>query len=48
MQPGLGLGIAASRTPQPNVARLRSLATHAVFGLGLYAAAAILAHGLPL
>jgi hypothetical protein len=45
MQPGLGLGIAASRTPQPNVARLRSLATHAVFGLGLYAAAAILAHG---
>lgn len=36
MQPGLGLGIAASRTPRPAVARLRSLMTHAVFGMGLY------------
>lgn len=39
MQPGMGLGIAASRTTRPNRARLHSLATHAVFGLGLYAAA---------
>lgn len=38
MQPAMGAGIAASRTPQPNVARLRSLATHVVFGLGLYLA----------
>lgn len=38
MQPGMGAGIAASRTPRPNAARLRSLITHAVFGLGLYAA----------
>lgn len=38
MQPGMGLGVAASRTPHPAAARLRSLATHAVFGLGLYAA----------
>ncbi len=43
MQPGMGLGIAASKTPNPNVARLRSLATHVVFGAGLYASAWVLA-----
>lgn len=37
-QPGMGAGIASSRTPRPNAARLQSLVTHAVFGLGLYAA----------
>lgn len=37
MQPGMGAGIAASRTPNPTSARLQSLITHAVFGLGLYA-----------
>ncbi len=36
MQPSLGLGIAASKTPRPNRARLKSLATHTVFGAGLY------------
>ena len=36
MQPSLGLGIAASRTPNPTQARLKSLATHTVFGVGLY------------
>jgi hypothetical protein len=39
MQPGMGSGIAASRTPDPNAARLQSLITHAVFGLGLYLSA---------
>jgi len=39
LQPGLGAGIAASKTPRPNAARLRSLVTHAVFGLGLYISA---------
>jgi hypothetical protein len=39
MQPGMGAGIAASRTPNPAAARLQSLITHAVFGLGLYGAA---------
>jgi hypothetical protein len=39
MQPGMGAGIAASRTPRPASARLQSLITHAVFGMGLYAAA---------
>ncbi|MGP9800603.1 DUF2938 domain-containing protein [Rheinheimera sp. NSM] len=36
MQPGMGAGIAASRTANPNSARLHSLITHAIFGLGLY------------
>lgn len=39
MQPGMGAGIAASRTPRPAAARLQSLVTHTIFGLGLYAAA---------
>jgi hypothetical protein len=38
MQPGMGAGIAARRTPRPAAARLRSLITHGIFGLGLYAA----------
>ena len=37
MQPGMGAGIAAARTPRPGAARLQSLIMHAVFGLGLYA-----------
>ncbi|MGK9234963.1 DUF2938 domain-containing protein [Inquilinus limosus] len=43
MQPGLGIGIAASKTPNPTAARLRSLMTHAVFGIGLYLAALVTA-----
>lgn len=39
MQPSLGLGMAASRTPHPAQARLKSFATHTVFGIGLYACA---------
>jgi hypothetical protein len=39
MQPGMGAGIAASRTPNPAAARIHSLVTHTVFGLGLYAGA---------
>jgi hypothetical protein len=39
LQPALGAGIAASRTPRPNVARLRSIITHFSFGIGLYVAA---------
>lgn len=38
MQPGMGAGIAARRTPDPAAARRRSLVTHAVFGVGLYLA----------
>lgn len=39
MQPAMGAGVAASRTPSPATARVRSLVTHTVFGLGLYVAA---------
>jgi hypothetical protein len=39
MQPSLGLGIASSKAPRPNQARLKSFATHTVFGVGLYACA---------
>lgn len=39
MQPSIGLGIAASKTENPLQARLKSLGTHAVFGIGLYASA---------
>lgn len=39
MQPGMGAGIAAARTPHPAAARLQSVITHAVFGVGLYATA---------
>jgi hypothetical protein len=36
MQPSLGLGFAASKTPNPTQARFRSLMNHAAFGIGLY------------
>jgi hypothetical protein len=39
MQPSFGLGIAASRTSNPAQARLKSLVTHTVFGVGLYVCA---------
>ena len=38
MQPGMGAGIAASRTPRPCTARVQTLLTHAFFGVGLYVA----------
>ncbi len=39
MQPAFGLGLAASKAPNPTGARLRSLMAHAVFGIGLYISA---------
>lgn len=39
LQPSLGFGMASSRAPKPAQARLKSLATHTVFGVGLYACA---------
>jgi hypothetical protein len=41
LQPGMGAGVAAARTPQPNVARRRSLVAHVSFGFGLYLAAQV-------
>ncbi|MCD9148447.1 DUF2938 family protein [Pseudophaeobacter flagellatus] len=43
LQPGLGLGLAARKLPNPWAARRRSLLTHVSFGLGLYFAAAAVA-----
>ncbi|EEP93133.1 DUF2938 domain-containing protein [Yersinia kristensenii] len=43
LQPGMGAGIAAAKTPQPTIARLRSLIAHTSFGVGLYLAAKLLA-----
>jgi hypothetical protein len=37
MQPAFGLGVAASKTPQPSVARLRSARAHTIYGMGLFA-----------
>jgi hypothetical protein len=44
LQPSLGLGIASSRTPKPAQARLKSLVTHIVFGVGLYLCAIAISH----
>ncbi|SFC06405.1 DUF2938 domain-containing protein [Pragia fontium] len=41
MQPAFGFGIAAAKTPAPNIARIRSMITHLVFGLGIYLAAKV-------
>jgi hypothetical protein len=45
LQPALGLGIASAKTPHPAKARLKSLATHLVFGIGMYATALVLNRG---
>jgi Protein of unknown function (DUF2938) len=45
LQPALGFGFAASKTPNPAQARLRSLMNHIMFGVGLYLFG-LLAHGL--
>jgi hypothetical protein len=39
LQPGMGLGVAGSRTPNPTATRVRSALNHTVFGLGLYVSA---------
>ena len=46
LQPALGFGIAASRTPNPTRARLKSLVTHTAFGLGLYISALVVSYFL--
>ena len=39
MQPAMGAGLAASRTPHPSAARFHSLVMHTIFGIGLYVTA---------
>jgi hypothetical protein len=43
MQPAMGAGFAAAKTATPWRNRLRALANHGVFGLGLYLGAAAIA-----
>ena len=47
MQPAMGSGFAASRIPTPLKNCARSVANHAVFGVGLYLAAAAAAALMP-
>lgn len=42
LQPGLGIGWAASKTPDPNKVRALNLAAHTVFGLGLWLTAVLI------
>jgi uncharacterized membrane protein YagU involved in acid resistance len=46
MQPSFGFGVAASKTSNPTQARLKSLMTHTVFGVGLYVCALGVSHVL--
>lgn len=48
LQPALGAGIAARRTPSPWIARTRSLFAHTMFGLGLWIGGLLLAWGAAL
>ena len=43
IQPAMGAGIASRNTPTPLRNSLKSLATHSVFGLGLYLSAVLIA-----
>ena len=41
LQPALGAGIASSKTPAPLFNSAKSLATHTIYGFGLYLAALV-------
>ena len=43
VQPAMGGGIAGRHTPAPSLNVMKSIANHAVFGLGLYIAAVLMA-----
>ena len=47
MQPAMGAGIAGWRTPDPRATRIRNLAGHTVYGLGMFGVAFILASVWP-
>jgi len=42
LQPGLGIGVAASKTPNPKKARAMNLIAHTVFAIGLYGTALLI------
>ncbi|MBQ2262067.1 MAG: DUF2938 domain-containing protein [Loktanella sp.] len=41
LQPGMGAGFAARKTPKPWIARLRSVSAHVAFGIGLWLGAVL-------
>lgn len=43
MQPAMGAGIAGAKTPKPSATRARNVGTHAVYGIGTYATALVIA-----
>lgn len=43
LQPGLGIGWAASKTPNPTMTRILGLVAHTVFGFGLFGTALLMA-----
>ncbi|HEY0817628.1 MAG TPA: DUF2938 domain-containing protein [Rhizobacter sp.] len=47
MQPSMGAGIASSKTATPLANCLKSLATHTVFGVGLFVSALLIERTLP-
>lgn len=42
LQPGLGIGVAASKLPNANAVRILNLVSHTVFALGLYGTALLI------
>lgn len=42
MQPAMGSGMAASKTPHPFINRIKSLINHSIFGFGLFLTAKLL------
>ena len=46
LQPSLGLGMASSNTPNPTQARIKSIMTHIIFGVGLWLSAFALKYSL--
>lgn len=42
LQPGLGIGVAASKLPNANTVRVLNLVAHTIFALGLYGTALLL------
>lgn len=47
MQPSLGLGLASSKTPNPAQARIKSMMTHIIFGVGIWFSAIATKYLLP-
>jgi hypothetical protein len=41
MQPGMGVGIACSKAPKPNLARALNIIGHVIFAIGLYVTALV-------